>query len=128
VRQVGQCTQPVDDGAGAPAGKGAELLADARPLEDWPGELGCGVGAVHAEERREENREARVPHPPGEPRDVRADAGHLGHDDDSRAGAGDVHSPRVAAILEAAGIEVGERVAWSVSCGHGRTIRDRSDV
>ncbi len=59
----------------------AELGADARALKDGDTFLGSRHGAVAAEERRHIDSEAGIADPASKARDMRADAGHLGHDD-----------------------------------------------
>jgi transcriptional regulator GlxA family with amidase domain len=68
--------------------------AHASALEHLRAVLGNRHGAVAAEQRGHVDREARIAHPAGEARHMRADARHLRHDDDSRAAAGHMHGLR----------------------------------
>src|SRR5262245_23879131 len=84
-----------------------------RPRSSTPADAGI------AEEPRHEDGEAGVAHPAREARDVRRDAGHLGHHDHGRALARDEHELALAEEGQLLALEVLERVALAQVAGGG---------
>ena len=112
VSQPRQRAQPLRDRARFVGREGTELGAHAGSLEHGDAFVDLRHGAIAPEQRGHVDAEARIAHPAGEARDLRADAGHLGHHDHRRAPARHVHHLVDSVQHDLAMLEVIERVVF----------------
>ena len=110
VRQSCQRAQPLRDRTRLVADERAKLGADARAPEDRSTLFCLRHRAVATEQRGQVYGEACIAHPPGETRDMRADAGHLRHDDHRRSGTAEVDHFHRAVERDLAFCKIAERV------------------
>jgi hypothetical protein len=105
-----ESAKPYRDGARFVCRKRTELSAHTRSLQHIEPRFRVWIRAIAPKQRRHINGKTSVANPTRKSRDVRADARHLSHHDDTRTTTRDIDSPRRALQGDKPPIKIIERI------------------